>query len=167
MPLTVPSPLLVSRLRKAGILHPVWTIQYAAMHKVPLDVACGYLMQESGGGANVFGHDPTIFVGAGTVTKAKYLAYAHLRDQTGECQGVGPAQLTSKGLQLEADELGGCYWPRWNIAVGMHYMGGLIARHPGNLHAGVAAYNGSGPNAERYADRVLSLAAHFRAVIGS
>lgn len=159
------APLAV-RLRRAGIVHPLWTIRYAAMHGVPLNVACAVLMQESGGGANEFGHDPTIFVGAGVVTKAKYLAYRAARNRLDECQGVGPMQLTSRGLQDEADVYGGCWNPRANIAVGMHFLGERIAAHPDNLGAGVASYNGSGTAATRYALHVLAIAAHFAAVIG-
>ena len=50
------------------------------------------LQKESGGGSNVFGHDPTIFVGAGTVTRAKYLEYKRQRVASGNTlmQGVGP-----------------------------------------------------------------------------
>ena len=157
---------LALRLRRAGIVHPLWTIRYAHMHGVPLDIGCAVLMQESGGGANEFGHDPTIFVGAGLVTRAKYLAYRALRDRTRECQGVGPMQLTSSGLQDQADTLGGCWQPRWNIAVGMHYLGEKLNEHPHDLRAGVAAYNGSGPAAERYAVHVLAVADHFHAIIG-
>jgi len=164
----LPSPLLAARMRRNGIKHPVWTYQYAALHHVPLPVACAILMEESSGGDNVFGHDPTVAAGWGTVTKAKYLAYRHLRDASSppRCQGVGPMQLTSRGLQQEADELGGCWKPRWNIAVGMHYLQGCLDAYPRDLHAGVARYNGSGPAAEAYATRVLTLADHFRAVLG-
>lgn len=141
-------------------------MRYALEHGVPLNVACAVLMQESGGGANEFGHDPTIFVGAGAVTRAKYMAYRVARNRLGECQGVGPMQLTSKGLQDEADVYGGCWLPRVNIAVGMHYLGELIGKHPDDLAAGVASYNGSGTAAQRYALHVLAIAAHFAGVIG-
>ena len=157
---------LAVRLRRAGIVHPLWTIRYARMHHVPLDIGCAVLTQESGGGANVFGHDPTIYVGAGAVTRAKYLAYRAARDRTGECQGVGPMQLTSRSLQDEADALGGCWQPRWNIAVGMHYLGEKLNEHPASLAAGVAAYNGSGEPAIRYAVHVLAVADHFHTIIG-
>ena len=147
-------------------MHPLWTIRYAHMHGVPLDISCAVLMVESGGGANVFGHDNTIAIGWGTVTKAKYLAYRALRDKTGECQGVGPMQLTSKSLQAQADVLGGCWQPKWNIAVGMHFLGEKLNEHAGSLAAGVAAYNGGGPAADRYAAHVLAVADHFHAIIG-
>lgn len=159
------NPLLVRTLKKAGIVYPRYTIRYAKLNDIPLEVGCAVLMQETGGGLNEFGHDPTIFVGAGLVTKGKYLAYAMLRDRVGENQGVGPMQLTSRGLQVQADSLGGCWKPRWNIAVGFHYLGQLVKQH-GGVHAGLLAYNGSGPAAERYADHVLALAQHFKTLLG-
>lgn len=155
------TPLLGLRLRRAGIVHPAATVQRARAARLGLPVACAMLMQETGGGRNVFGHDPTIFVGAGDVTKARYLAYRAIRDRTGECQGVGPCQLTSSGLQDQADAAGGCWVPAHNMAVGFHYLHDLILEH--GLAAGVAAYNGAGPAAQRYAVRVLALADHFKA----
>lgn len=163
-----PSPALAGRLKRAGIVHPIWTYEYTRFNAVPLSVGCAILMLETGGGANEFGHDPSVAYGWGTVTKAKYLAYTKLRDATNppRCQGVGPMQLTNKAEQDLADSLGGCWDPRWNIATGMHYIGELLRAHPGDLHAGIEAYNGSGPAAVAYADRALVLAAHFRAELG-
>lgn len=53
------------------------------------------LIEHESGGKNIFGHDPTIYVGAGDVTKAKYLAYKRQRGSSGRggMQGVGPCQL--------------------------------------------------------------------------
>jgi hypothetical protein len=158
------NPLLYRRLKAAGIIHPIWTAKYAAMHRVPLGLLCAIEMMESSGGVNEFGHDPTIFAGAGAVTKAKYLAYRVMRDQSGECQGVGPMQLTSAGLQAEADSLGGCWLPKWNIAVGAHYLGECLRANP-TLELGAAAYNGSGPAAIAYGERAVALADHFARVI--
>jgi hypothetical protein len=153
-------PTILIRLQRAGMVYPYWTWRQAKVARLGLPLACALLMQESAGGHNEFGHDPTIAVGWGTVTKAKYLAYRKLRDEGHGCQGVGPCQLTAAGYQDEADRLGGCWIPRLNCAVGFHALHGLVAAH--GLQAGVAAYNGSGPAAERYSQRVLALAAHFK-----
>lgn len=158
---------LALRLRQAGIVYPVWTNRAAHLHNVPLPLLCAFLMQETGGGRNVFGHDPTIFVGAGDVTQAKYLAYRHLRDFTHECQGVGPMQLTSRSLQDAADQAGGCWIPRVNIAVGAHLIRQLLDQHPGNPTDAYAAYNGSGPAARRYAIRIAALRQHFADLLGT
>jgi hypothetical protein len=159
----LPLPL---RLRKAGIVFPDYTRRAAALEKLDLPFLCAILMMETSGGLNIYGHDPTIFIGAGAVTEANYAAYKHLRDATGECQGVGPSQLTSRSLQEEADAVGGCWQPEHNIAVGAHFLAGLVSAHGGNLQAAATAYNGSGPAAEAYGVRVMALREHFESVLG-
>lgn len=141
---------------------PVRTLLAARAAGLNLALACSILMQETGGGLNEFGHDPTVAAGWGTVTKVKYLAYKALRDAQGHgtrCQGVGPAQLTAVGFQDEADRLGGCWRPLVNLKVGFGSLAGTIRRD--GLRQAVVAYNGSGPAAEQYADRVLARAASY------
>jgi hypothetical protein len=105
---------------------------------------------------NIFGHDPTIFSGAGTVTKTKCLAYKKARHHD-LMQGVGPAQLTWWGYQDKADALGGSWVPKWNIHVGAEIFSGVYHSTRGSvrtkLHAAAAAYNGS----EAYADDYMKL----------
>lgn len=158
----------VARAGKHGIKNAQAAFEAWKKRRTPgfdFALACAFLMQETAGGANVFGHDPTIFVGAGAVTKQKYLAYRKLRDATRKYQGVGPMQLTYGGFQDQADKLGGCWTPQANMAVGF----GIVRDHVRSygLFAGVAAYNGSGPAARAYARSVLSIRqsfAHFLAV---
>jgi hypothetical protein len=125
---------------------PVRCLLAARKTGLPLSLGCALLLQESGGGANVFGHDPTIFTGAGTVTKQKYLAYKAQRGHT-KMQGVGPCQLTWWEFQDEADKRGGCWRPLVNMQVAFGHLAALVARS--GLHDGVRAYNGSGPAASR------------------
>jgi hypothetical protein len=123
--------------------------------------ACALLVQETGGGRNVYGHDPTIFMGAGEVTEANYAEYKALRDETHLSQGVGPTQLTWKGYQDQADDLGGCWKPLVNMIVGF----GIIA---GYRKAGLSwhdcwlRYNG----AESYAVQMVSRQAQWKALLG-
>jgi len=166
--LAVPPPALILRLRRQGMVEPFWTWRQARIARLGLPLACAMLMQETGGGRNVFGHDadahgPCPGYGWGTVTKTRYLAFRHLRDLEHRSNGVGGCQLTSPGLQDAADKLGGCWLPRCNFAVGFHYLADHVRQHEYDIHAGVAAYNGSGPAADAYADRVLALAEHFKA----
>lgn len=160
----------ISRMRKAGIVNPIYTLQAARAAKLTLPLACAILTQESGGGHNVWGHDPTIFSGGGgygaTVTKQAYLEYKKLRGPTGRggMQGVGPCQLTYYSFQDKADALGGCWLPRWNMQVGFQLVHDLIERN--GLHAGIAAYNGSGPAALRYAESVIAKEAQWSAILG-
>lgn len=117
--------------------------------------------QESGlkGDGNVFGHDPSgNHVGAGKVTKSKYLAYRKQRGPTGKggMQGVGPLQLTYYSFQDEADRLGGCWLARWNYCVGFRHLAHLIAMY-GSERRALGVYNGGAtkPNYD-YADSVLA-----------
>lgn len=77
-----------------GIKNPYMVWRASQASGLPFPVLCAVLEKETGGGANIFGHDPTIFVGAGTVTKAKYLEYKAERDRfapkSHQMQGVGP-----------------------------------------------------------------------------
>lgn len=159
------SPALLLRLHRNGIVYPYWTVREARTHRLGLPLACAMLSMETGGGRMVFGHDRDSHgdcpgYGWGEVTKAKYLAFRAARDATGRSNGVGACQLTSRGLQDQADGLGGCWLPRANIAVGFHYLAGKI--HELGLHAGVASYNGSGPAAQHYADELLAIAERFK-----
>jgi hypothetical protein len=124
-------------------------------------------MQETGGGINEFGHDPTVAVGWGTVTEAKYRQYAKLRDNPtpgSHCQGVGPCQLTSFTYQSFADGRGGCWKPLVNMKVGFEALAASIRRD--GLRAAVVAYNGSGVLAEHYADAVLARADGYAVRLG-
>jgi hypothetical protein len=108
---------------------------------IPFYVACSFLVQETGGGRNVFGHDPTIFSGAGEVTEEKYLAYRAERDATGKYQGVGPMQLTYGPFQDMADQAGGCWKPYVNMLIGFQILAGY--RREGDWHYAAKRYNGS------------------------
>ncbi len=151
----------VATMKRSGIVMPLRTLLAARKAKLPLSLACALLMQESGGGHNVFGHDPTIFAGAGEVTKEKYLAYRRQRGTT-RMQGVGPVQLTWWELQDEADRRGGCWKPEINMLVGFERLAGLV-RH--GLRDGVRMYNGSGRAADAYAKSLLGKQAHFDALL--
>jgi soluble lytic murein transglycosylase-like protein len=65
-------------------------------------------------------------------------------------------------LQNEADAAGGCWQPEHNLAVGAHFLAGLIVTHGGNLLAAMTAYNGSGPSADRYGAQAVALIDHYR-----
>jgi hypothetical protein len=162
----VSDPLLIARMRENGIVNPRLTLQAARKAHLPIAVACAFLEQESSKGQNVFGHDPTIFAGAGAVTEAKYREYKKQRgpDGKGGMQGVGPMQLTFFTFQDAADDLGGCWKPLHNMTVGFQHAADLIRRQ--GLRLGIKAYNGSGPAADRYADHMLSLIRQWEQALG-
>lgn len=138
--------------REHGILQPrlAWRASQAA--GLPYWAACAFLMQETSGGRNVWGHDPTWMVGFPVLNKDTYSVYKTHRSRFGS-QGVGPMQLTYHAFQDQADSLGGCWDPYVNMVVGF----GLIANYAETSTWREAArrYNGSGPAAEAYADRMV------------
>lgn len=136
--------------RRHGISNALRVVQEARREGVGPATAMALIEKETRG-RNVFGHDPTIFAGAGQVTARKYLAYKEQRGPRGQggMQGVGPAQLTYYTLQDAADREGGCWDPRVNIRIGLRHLRGLIAEH--GLREGYRRFNGSGPAAEAYA----------------
>jgi hypothetical protein len=132
-----------------------------AKHRdIPVSLGFALIEQESTF-TNVWGHDPapiggTSNLGGHTVTKVNYLAYKARRGSRGQggMQGVGPAQLTWYEFQDEADRLGGCWKPACNIAVAFKHLGKLLEAR--GTHAGLAAYNGAGAAASRYADALIA-----------
>ena len=153
---------LVRRMRSVGCKMPVRALIAARSCGLNVALACSILEQETGGGVNEYGHDPTVFVGAGRVTRWNYRQYLVMRDTPhhgARCQGVGPVQLTYWGFQDRADALGGCWRPLVNMRVGFADLARNIRQD--GLHAGVAAYNGSGPAAEAYADEVIMRAQRY------
>lgn len=139
--------------RKYGMQNSLRTLWEARKLGIGPSVAIAVLEQESGG-KNIFGHDPTIFVGAGKVTKSKYLAYRRLRGHS-LMQGVGPMQLTWWEYQDEADRLGGCWKTKYNIRVGLMLLARLIDVY--GERKGLAVYNGGATNPNyQYADQVLA-----------
>ena len=158
--------LQIKRARANGIVNPLYAWQESKRAGLPYELGLAFLSQESGGGHNVFGHDPTICVGWGEVTKAKYLSYKSKRGTFGRggMQGVGPMQLTWYSYQDAADKLGGCWIVNYNMRIGFSTAAYNIKRY--GLHAGIAAYNGSGAAAQAYANSVLAFEASWKKKIG-
>lgn len=158
---------LYKLLKAHGVVNPLWTIQAARKAGLPLAYACACIEKESGLGHNVFGHDPTIFVGAGVVTKAKYLRYRTRRRASGnrQMQGVGPCQLTWWATQDAADRIGGCWTPLANMIVGFSALAALIRQH--GPQAGAALYNGTGPAAAAYGRDFMVKAHRWQTIIST
>lgn len=154
--LTPKDALTVYRMRRHGIVNPILTLRAARKANLYLPLACALLGQESGGGHNEFGHDPTIFVGAGAVTKTKYHAYLARRGVhgAGGMQGVGPCQLTWYSYQDAADKLGGCWKPYPNMLIGFGLLESLVMDN--GIFSGIAKYNGVGESANSYTHSVLA-----------
>ena len=128
-------------------------VHHARKYGVPISLAFTLFDHESDF-RKVFGHDPTIFAGAGEVTKAKYLDYRAQRRASGnrQMQGVGEGQLTWWETHDRADTLGGCWTADANVKTALMTLGALIKRF--GYPTGIERYNGSGPNAVRYSREV-------------
>lgn len=162
--------------RAFGIRNSFAALQEARNLGIGPALAIAVLEQESSG-KNVWGHDPTIFIGGfdrlhnkfwtrpsrnGYVNEAGYREYKRQRQASGnrKMQGVGPLQLTWWETQDKADRNGGAWNPRVNIRTGFQLLSSLISAH--GLHDGIRRYNGSGPRAEAYARSVLERRAKWR-----
>lgn len=137
------------KLSKRGIVNPTRLVWAARKAGLPLAYACAMVEKESGGGHNVFGHDPVRSIVGGNVTKGRYLYYKKRRKQGLGMQGVGPTQLTWYSYQDEADSLGGCWKQAINMYVGFKLLNSHIKAK--GLYRGAMEYNGSGPAALAYA----------------
>ncbi|NYD40308.1 hypothetical protein [Nocardioides panaciterrulae] len=158
-------PPQVEAARRAGCTMAGTARRAARAADIPLYVGCAFLQQETGGGRNVFGHDPTVFAGAGEVTRSKYRAYKRARHRTGEVQGVGPMQLTWPTFQDRADRLGGAWRPYPNMLVGFRHLAQLHAA-AGSWTGAAHDYNGSGPMARAYAAQMAGRLDRMRSALG-
>ncbi len=144
---------LARKANSHGAKYSLRIIREARRANIPISLGFS-LVQHETGFRNVFGHDPTIYVGAGAVTKRKYLAYKRRRGKRGQggMQGVGPCQLTWWEFQDGADRLGGCWNPRHNIRRAFNDLAAMIRAH--GYAKGVERYNGVGQAARQYSMRV-------------
>jgi len=142
-----------------GIQRATEVVKLAEAVGLELAAAATMLEKESGGGDNVFGHDPVatggIYRYGQPVTKDVYLRYRDARKK-GRIppQGVGPTQLTSPGFQDQADDEGGAFDWEVNVKVGFGILAGEIRNN--GVRGGFRAYNGSDAYA---ADAMQKLAA--------
>lgn len=157
MSLSLRNLTLARRARAYGARSSLRIIIEAHAAGVPVSLAFAIFEHESGFQA-VFGHDPTIFVGAGLVTKAKYIAYRNARRASGnrEMQGVGYGQLTWWATQDAADREGGCWRTPANVRIALRALAANLKQY--GLVLGVARYNGYGPAADRYSAAVRARA---------
>lgn len=153
-----------------GILRPAEVIELAGKAGLDIAIAASLLEKESGGGRNVWGHDPVqtggIYTKGAPVTREAYEKYKAARKAgTVGAQGVGPTQLTWSGYQDQADELGGCWDWRCNVTVGFRTLAQLQRQY--GVQDGFRRYNGSGPAAEAYGADVVKKLAAWRTRLGA
>lgn len=149
-----------------GIQRAQFVVEAAQFAGLDLASAAAMLEKESSGGRNLWGHDgvPTggAYVKGSEVTRSAYMAYKRALEQgRAGRQGVGPCQLTYGPFQDQADDMGGCWEPTFNIRVGFRVLQGLIASY--GVRDGFRRYNGSGPAAVAYADDMMARRAAWQA----
>ncbi len=158
--------MLIRKLQRVSvsgtkIVNPRLTVIVASRTHMPITLGCALLTQESCGGYNVWGADPTIFIrgydakhkrywgrrlpcnSSRQVTKDGYLAYKRQRGPTGRggMQGVGPMQLTYYTFQDKADARGGAWRPLPNMIVGFQAIVGDMRKS--GLTQALINYNGA------------------------
>lgn len=162
--------LLATKTKKHGARYSLRIILEARAAGIPISLGFALVEHESGF-RNVFGHDPTIFVGGRdaktgriykTVTRGSYLEYKRQRG-TVHMQGVGPCQLTWWETQDAADKIGGCWRPGCNIRVAFRALAALISEHGYGL--GIERYNGVGDAAVLYSKVVQKGADRWHIVL--
>jgi hypothetical protein len=121
---------------------------------------CLAMIENESAGHNIFGGEGSacpVEWYEQEVTEPRYVVYRERRDRGMTPNGVGPTQITDPALQIQAQDLGGCWQPRFNCDVGFHFLHGLMVEH--GTQGGFEAYNGSGPAAQEYAERAMRWAA--------
>jgi hypothetical protein len=80
--------------------------------------------------------------------------------RSGKSNGVGWTQLTYRAFVIRAEKLGGAHKPRYQMRVAFDVLSDLISAY--GQYGGYRRYNGSGPEAERYAREALVLVAWWQ-----
>ena len=156
----------VLRARRHGAAH-ILKILWEA-RRAGLNPALAFaLVERESSFRNCFGNDVVVApqVRGGPVTRASYRRYRELRDRGHGAQGVGLTQLTWLSFQEDADRLGGCWKPRVQLRVGFGVLARLMEAR--GERAGIEAYNGTGPRAERYATELLALSEKWERILTS
>ena len=135
---------LARRARRAGARYGLRIIWEARRAGIPISLAFALVEQESGF-RNITGADagapcPHMRVTPSVVQRILSSPVSN---------GVGLTQLTYKPYIRQAQAMGGAHVPRYQLRVGFRALASLIRAN--GRHAGIRAYNGSGPAAERYA----------------
>jgi hypothetical protein len=147
---------LVRVIASYGIANAQAAVEAQAKGAKPILSQCLAMLENESTGRNVFGGEGSacpVEWYEQDVTEERYVVYRERRDRGMTPNGVGPTQITDPSLQIEAQELGGCWKPVHNMEVGFSFLHGLIEEH--GAREGFRSYNGSGPAAIAYAERAM------------
>jgi hypothetical protein len=148
---------LVQLITEYGITNADAAIQASHEPDRPTLAHCLALLENESGGRNIFGAEGTACPAEWyeqEVTQHRYTIYKTRRNQGHTPNGVGPTQLTDPNLQQAAEHAGGCWIPLHNMQIGFQFLHQLI-NQTGSPYNGYRAYNGTGPQATRYALRAI------------
>lgn len=115
------------------------------------------LIEGESGFRNVFGHDGGGMYAGQRVTAVKARLLLDAVRHGHVSNGVGVTQLTSEGLLEQAMNLGGLHIPRLQARVGFEFLASLQKNY--GRREGFRHFNGSGPTAKAYADRMMARSA--------
>lgn len=132
-----------------GFVYPDRMVRALRAKHLKPQTAAALLTMETGNGRSVWGHDPVdtfgCYIRGNRVTKDNYRCYKKHRDSGSshhDMQGCSSTQLTWWAFQNQADRLGGCWHPYYNMLVGF----GLIRAYVNQgstLEQAFTRYNGS------------------------
>lgn len=135
-----------------------------------LAACCSMLVLETAG-QNFWGHDPggtahPPDAGNVVVTEDAYLEYVRRVNEGFGWQGVGPCQLTWRSYQVEADRLGGCWKPYYNMLVGFQILrSDMLAG--GSAFEGFWSWNGRTDAGRNYAENAVQIMDRFQSLFNA
>jgi hypothetical protein len=142
------------RLKQEGFKHPFLMVAAAKEADIQPATAAALVNMETGDGSMIFGcdHGPGRAFCHEKVTKTKVQALL----ASPLANGVGATQLTFKPFVEEADAAGGAhrYYP--NVLTGFSILRRNFDANGGSLRTAYRIYNGSGDDAEEYADKAMA-----------
>jgi hypothetical protein len=147
---------LVALIESYGVENAQACVEASERPNRPILSRCLAMLENESGGRNIFGGEGSacpVEWYEQEVTHDRYTVYRERRDRGETPNGVGPTQITDPGLQEEAENLGGCWVPRYNMDIGFGFLHELIEEH--GPQEGFRSYNGSGPAAVEYGERAM------------
>ena len=177
--LNVRNHLIARRVKRAGVRQYALRIALEARRaKLPVSLAYAVIHQETGGTfRNEFGHDRGALFSDNRaegrqlqwvpVTHARVQQLLHSINMGRVSNGVGLPQLTFPPFIHKAELRGGAHVVKHQLSVAFEDLSALIA-HYGSTRMALAHYNAGNPHSPAglaYAERVLALQKHYRALL--
>ena len=144
--MTTPTTHQLNVARARGLSNVAALAAASARAKVPFHVACA-LMEKESHGRNVYGNDPGGVLSGfpHPVTESNFAAFWWEVSQRGQTSnGVGPSQLTSRGLIQDCISAGLDPWdPEDNMTFGLRTLKRYHKEADGSWRVAGERYNGS------------------------